>query len=158
MVVIVFALLAAAIVVAIALITVGRITGEFVDAAPTSIYDLDEAVEFVAERIPEEATAQLTFDEVRSMLTWHLEYLEERGVARRQGVNDLAAGPLVAAEDDALAHVLGRASEAGLELDDVWVVQVLDADTAYLEAIGAIGPQVPMPPDPSGPDPEPSPS
>jgi hypothetical protein len=55
----------------------------------------------------------------------------------------------VAAENDAVASVLGRAAEAGLEVADVWVVQVLDANSAYLEAIGAIGAQVPMPPDPN---------
>lgn len=148
MLIAVFAVLAAVIVVVIALVTVGRITGELVDAAPTSIYDLDEAVEFVADRLPDEVTAQLTFDDVRALLVWHIEYLEERGVARRQGVNELAAGPLVAAENDAVAYVLGRAATAGMELSDVWVVQVLDADAAYLEAIGAIGPQLPMPPDP----------
>jgi hypothetical protein len=148
MLIAVFAVLAAVVVVVIALVTVGRITGELVDAAPTSIYDLDEAVEFVAERLPDEVTAQLSFDDVRALLVWHIEYLEERGVARRQGVNELAAGPLVAAENDAVAHVLGRASAVGMELSEVWVVQVLDADAAYLEAIGAIGPQLPMPPDP----------
>lgn len=150
MLILAFAVLAAVIVVAIALVTVGRITGELVDAAPTSIYDLDEAVEFVAERLPDPVTAQLSFEDVRALLTWHIEYLEERGVARRQGVDAVAAGPLVAAEDDAVAHVLGRASAAGMEVADVWVVQVLDADAAYLEAIGAIGPQLPMPPDPDG--------
>ena len=149
MLIAVFAVLAAVIVVVIALVTVGRITGELVDAAPTSIYDLDEAVQFVADRLPGEVTAQLSFDDVRALLVWHIEYLEERGVARRQGVNELAAGPLVAAENDAVAYVLGRAAAAaGMELSDVWVVQVLDADAAYLEAIGAIGPQLPMPPDP----------
>ena len=148
MLIAVFAVLAAVIVVVIALVTVGRITGELVDAAPTSIYDLDEAVQFVADRLPDEVTAQLSFDDVRALLVWHIEYLEDRGVARRQGVNELAAGPLVAAENDAVAYVLGRAAVVGMELSDVWVVQVLDADAAYLEAIGAIGPQLPMPPDP----------
>jgi hypothetical protein len=146
--ILVFVLLAAAIVVAIGLVTIGRITGEFADVAPTSIYDLDEAVTFVADRLPDEVTAQLSFDDVRALLRWHIEYLEDRGVARRQGVDDLAAGPLVAAEDAAVAYVLGRAGEAGLEVADVWVVQVLDGDAAYLEAIGAIGSRLPMPPDP----------
>jgi len=148
MLIAVFAVLALAVVVIIALVTVGRITGELVDTAPTSVYDLDEAVAFVADRLPDEVTAQLSFDDVRALLTWHIDYLEERGVARRQGVNELAAGPLVATENDAVASVLGRAATAGMELSDVWVVLVLDADAAYLEAIGAIGPELPMPPDP----------
>jgi hypothetical protein len=148
MITLLFVVLALVVVVIIGLVTVGRIAGELVEAAPTSIYDLDEAVEFVAERLPDEVTAQLSFDDVRSMLTWHIDYLEERGVARRQGMNDLAAGPLVAGEDEAVAYVLGRAGEAGLTIPDVWVVQVLDGDAAYLEAIGAIGAELPMPPDP----------
>ena len=144
----VFVLLAIVLVVVIGLVTVGRIAGELVAAAPTSIYDLDEAVQFVADRLPDEVTAQLSFDDVKALLTWHIAYLEERGIARRQGVNDLVAGPLVAGEDEAVAYVLGRAAEAGLEVADVWVVQVLDGDAEYLEAIGAIGPELPMPPDP----------
>ena len=147
MLIIVFVVLAAAVVVAIGLVTIGRLTGELVDAAPTSIYDLDEAVEFVADRLPEDVTAQLSFDDVKALLGWHIEYLEDRGVARRQGIDELVAGPLVAGEDDAVAYVLGRAADAGLRIDDVWVVQVLDGDAAYLEAIGAIGPELPPAPD-----------
>ena len=38
--------------------------------------------------------------------------------------------------------VLGKAADADIEVDDVWVVQVLDANEEYLEAIGAIGPVI----------------
>ncbi len=126
-------------VLVIALVAVGRLTGSLEGQARTAIYDLDEAVVFVADRLPAEATANLSFDDVRTLLTWHLEYLEGSGVARKQGVNDPAAGPLLASEDDALAWVLGRAGDAGLECDDVWAAQVIVANEQYLEAIGAIG-------------------
>ena len=48
--------------------------------------------------------------------------------------------------------MLGRAAEAGLELDDVMVAQVLVVGEAYLAAIGAVGAEVPAPtdPDPGG--------
>ena len=68
------------------------------------------------------------------------------------------AGPLVAAEDDALAYVLGMAAEADIEADDVWVVQVLDANEEYLRAIGALGEAIaPAEPtdEPTGDDPRP---
>ena len=139
MLIILFVVLAAVVVVAIGLVTIGRVSGQLGAVAPTSVYDLDEAVQFVADRLPDEVTAQLSFDDVKALLRWNIDYLEQRGVARPQGVDDLAAGPLVADDDDAVAFVLGRAAEAGMEVDDVWVVQVLDADTAYLGAIGAIG-------------------
>ena len=126
-------------VLVIALVAVGRLAGTLGAQAPTAIYDLDEAVVYVADRLPDEVTASLSYDDVRSLLMWHLEYLEESGVARRQGVDEIESGPLLASEDIALAWVLGRATEASLEFDDVWVAQVLVANEKYLDAIGAIG-------------------
>jgi hypothetical protein len=134
-------------IVVIGLVTVGRVTYRLEAEPPTSVYDIAEAVEFVAERLPDDVTAQLSFEELRDLLVWHLEYLEDRGVARDFGDN-VTSGPLVAAEDDALAYVLGRAGDAGIEVEDVWVVQVLDASGEYLEAIGAVAGEVPVPDDP----------
>ena len=139
---IVFIIITVVLVVAIALVAVGRVTWRLEGQAPPSVYAVDEAVDFVADRLPDDVTAQLSFDDVRELLQWHVEYLADRGVAVGKGDDRLVAGPLVAAEDDALAYVLGRAVEAEIEVDDVWVVQVLDANEAYLRAIGAIGPAV----------------
>ena len=144
---IVFAIIAVVAVLVIALVTLGRLTGTLEGQAPTAVYDLDEAVQYVADRLPDDVTATLSYDDVRSLLTWHIEYLERTGVARRQGVDDVAPGPLVVSDDDALAWVLGRAETAGLECSDVWAAQVIAADEAYLDAIGAFGPVV----DPDGP-------
>jgi hypothetical protein len=138
-------------VVVIGLVTVGRVTYRLEAEPPTSVYDIAEAVEFVAERLPDDVTAQLTFDELHDLLVWHVEYLEDRGVARESGDN-VTSGPLVAAEDEALAYVLGHAGDAGIEVEDVWVVQVIDASGEYLEAIGAIAGEVPAPIDPDDPD------
>ncbi len=126
-------------VVVIALLAVGRVTGRLDGQAPPSVYAVDEAVDFVADRVPDEVTAQLSFDDVRELLQWHIAYLADRGVAVSLGDDRSVAGPLVAAEDDALAYVLGRAADADLEVEDVWVAQILDANEAYLGAIGAIG-------------------
>jgi hypothetical protein len=137
--VIVFIVITAVLVVALALVAVGRVTWRLQDQAPPAVYSVDEAVDFVADRLPDEVTAQLSFDDVREILQWHVEYLADRGVAVGKGDDRLVAGPLVAAEDDALAYVLGKAADANIEADDVWVVQVLDANEEYLRAIGAIG-------------------
>ena len=132
----------AVLVVVIALVAVGRVTGSLEGQARPSVYAVDEAVEFVADRLPDEVTATLSYDDVRDLLQWHIEYLVDRGIAAGLGDDRSMAGPLVAAEDDALAHVLGRAGDAGMEVDDVTVVEVLDANEAYLRAIGAIGGEV----------------
>jgi hypothetical protein len=141
-VIIFFIVIAALLVLVIGLVAVGQLAGRLAAEPPTSLYDLDEAVEFVADRLPEDVTADLTYDDVRKMLTWHLDYLRDRGIARSQGENELVSGPLVAAEDDALAYVLGRAADSDLAIDDVWVAQVIAGNEAYLEAIGAIGAQL----------------
>ena len=145
--IVVFIVLAAFAVVAIGLVAVGRLAGQLAEQPRPAVYDRAEAVDFVADRLPDDVTAQLTYDELAQLLQWHLDYLEELGVARAQGVENVANGPLVAAEDDALAFVIGRATDAGLAVDDVTVVQVIEGNEKYIEAIGAIGNQLPMPED-----------
>ena len=48
---------------------------------------------------------------------------------------------MVIADDTVTAYLLGAAESQGVEiLDDVDVVNVVDAHLAYFEAIGAVGP------------------
>jgi hypothetical protein len=128
-------------VVAIGLVTVGRVVGRLSVVPPTSVFDEDEAVEWIADRLPFEVTAQLSHDDVRRIVLWHLEYLEQEGVATEAAYAD-APDAIVVAEDDGLAYVIGQATDAGLDADDTQIALVLDTERAYLEAIGAIGPQV----------------
>ena len=53
----VLVVVAAAAVVAIALVAVGRVTGQLAEAPPQVRYDLPEALEFVAEALPADVTA-----------------------------------------------------------------------------------------------------
>jgi hypothetical protein len=129
-------------VVVIALVAVGREAFTLGAQPKQAHFDLEEAVEFVADRLPEEVTARLSFDDVRSLLRWHLEYLRDRGVPVRR---DQAGrgGPVVVEDDEGIAFVLGRADEDGLDVTDTEVAFVLDAELAYFEAIGAIGGRAP---------------
>ncbi|MBI2706695.1 MAG: hypothetical protein HYX32_15595 [Actinobacteria bacterium] len=174
-----FFVLTALVVIVIGLVAVGRVTLTLAEQPRPSSYELDEAVEFVADHLPDAATAQLSYDEVRSILSLHLDYLEVKGVAFEQGTVDehetpterdqhedyrevrlpepvefpawpevSPKGPLVADDDEALPYILGRLAETNHEIDDVHVVQVLEVERRYLEAIGAIGAAVPSPDDP----------
>jgi hypothetical protein len=125
----------------VAIVTIGRVVGRLSVAPPTSVFDEDEAVEWIADRLPFEVTAQLSHDDVRQIVVWHLDYLEHEGIATEAAYAD-APDNVVVGEDDALAYVLGKATEAGMEASDTQVALVLDTERAYLEAIGAIGPQV----------------
>jgi hypothetical protein len=133
--------IAVVLVLVIAVVAVGAVVNRLAHEAPVSVFDEDEAVEWIADRLPFEVAAVLSHDDVRAVLLWHLEYLEDRGVATEQGFATPPEG-VVVAEDDALAYMLGQAGEAGLEIDDAQVVAVLEAEQDYLEAIGAIGPRV----------------
>jgi hypothetical protein len=128
-------------VVAIALVTIGAVVGRLSVAPPTSVYDEDEAVDWIAERLPFEVAAQLSHEDVRQLVSWHLDFLEHEGIATEASYAD-APDALVLGDLDALAYVLGRATEAHLDVDDVQVVAVLEAEREYLTAIGAIGPEV----------------
>ena len=149
----VLVIIAAVIVVVIALVAIGAVTGRLADEPRRSVFDLDEAVEYVADRLPEDVTAVLSFDDVAAIIAWHLDYLEQKGVAGESDhdLEDLPPGPIVTADDEAVAYVIGRAHEVDLELQDVHVFEVLEVEQDYLRAIGAVGGEVPGPPDPDSP-------
>ena len=146
--VVLFAVVAGVLVVVIALVAVGREAFTLSAQPKQAHFDLEEAVEFVADRLPDEVTAALTYDDVRSILRWHLEYLRDRGVPARRDL--VAGGPVVVEDDEGIAWVLGRADEVGLEVTDTEVAIVLETELAYFDAIGAIGGEVPEPPDDDG--------
>jgi hypothetical protein len=139
---VVFVLVTVIVVVAIGLVSVGGVTARLAAAPPRALFDLDEAVDYVADRLTPDAAGQVTYDELRQLLGWHLDYLEGEGVAAVADDPGPAEAPAVAADDEGLAYVIGRAAEAGIEVDDLAVVEVLEAAGAYLAAIGAVGQQV----------------
>ncbi len=112
---------------------------------------LDEAVQYIAERLPDDTTAVVSYDEVGKVVSWHLDYLEHKGVAGATDdeLESLPEGPVVTDDDESVAYVIGRANDDGLALDDVHVFQILEAEQDYLRAIGAVGAEVPAPPDPT---------
>jgi hypothetical protein len=59
-----------------------------------------------------------------------------------------ATDAVVVDDDQATAWVLGRVSEAELDLDDTDVVAIVDTELDYLRAIGALGPAVAAPEEP----------
>jgi hypothetical protein len=142
--IIVFAIVSALAVFAIAAVVVGREARRLDAVAPRVVYDIDQAVEFVSESLPENTQARLTSTEVRALLLGHLNWMSERDlmprdvIDRRQSIDT----PVVADETALAAYLLSESVARGVDvLDDVDVVFVLDAHNAYLAAIGAVGPQ-----------------
>jgi hypothetical protein len=127
---------------AIAAVTVGREAHRLDAVAPRATYVLDDAVEFVADNLPAESQARLTHDEVRQLLRMHMAQLREDGLQPAQAVDHIQdiSEPVVVEETDAAGYLIGRAEAAGLDVEDVDIVHVVDAHLAYFESIGAIGP------------------
>ena len=144
----IFAVVAALLTFAIAAGTIGREAHRLDAVAPRAVYNLDEAVDYVADRLPPESQARLTPSEVESLLIAHLQWLHEQGLQPDKAVDhrqDIIDREIVISENALVAYLLGAADEAGVELlDDVDAVNVVDAHLAYLDAIGAVGPQAPF--------------
>jgi len=139
----VFVVLAGLAVFVIAAVVVGREAHRLDAVAPRSVYIVDEAVEFVAEYLPVETQARLTPAELEQLLTFHMRWLHAKGlqpsnvIDRRQDILQ----PVVVSEDTLAGYLLAEAERGGIEiLDDVDVVNVVDAHLAYFTAIGAVGP------------------
>jgi hypothetical protein len=141
---IVFAVVAAIAVFAIAAGTIGREAHRLDAMPPRAVYRIEEAVDFVADRLPTDSQARLTPDELAQLLTIHLRWLHAKGlqpdraVDHRQDIDE----QLVITEDTLVAYLLGESERLGVELlDDVDAVRVVEAHLEYFEAIGAVGPE-----------------
>ncbi len=140
---VVFAVLAAVASFVIAAVVIGREARRLDAVAPRAVYDLDQAIEFVADRLPADTQARLTFEELRTLLKLHMRWLHDKGlqpadvIDRPQDIEEV----IVLGEETLTAYLLGKAEEARIEvLDDVDVVHVVRAHLAYFDSIGAVGP------------------
>ena len=132
----------------IAAVSIGVVSGSLARRPRRSVYDLEEAVDFVADRLAPEVTAEISFEDVRQVLLFHCEYLAEKGIASERTADDIGTALVVVPDDEPVAYVLGRVEAAEVPVTDDQVLAILDIETAYYEAIGAFGPRVSEPPDP----------
>ncbi|MCU1345866.1 MAG: hypothetical protein JWL70_2132 [Acidimicrobiia bacterium] len=136
-------MLAAVAVFAIAAGVIGREAHRLDAVAPRAVYDLDEAVYFVADRLPRFAAGQLTHDEVRELLRWHMLELRAKGLQPPKAVDAVQAieEPVVMEEDSTIGYLIGRADDVGMDVPDEAIAAVVEQHFAYFEAIGAVGPE-----------------
>lgn len=138
-----FVVIAAVLTFAIAAAVVGREAHRLDALSPRVVYLEEQALAFVADHLPADTQARLTPDELSQLLTFHLRWLNAKGlqpdhvIDRRQDID----AEVVVDADNVAAYVLGEADKAGIAvLDDVDVVRVVDAHQQYFDAIGAVGP------------------
>ncbi|MDH3707401.1 MAG: hypothetical protein OES57_15140, partial [Acidimicrobiia bacterium] len=105
---------------------------------------VEDAVEWIGDRLPDETGGRLSYDDVTLIVEWHLQWFATKGMATEH-VEELAPGDgdpeadLVAPLDDAHDFVVAGlvATEAPIEAVDA--VVVVDLHSAYLRHIGAFG-------------------
>lgn len=138
----------AVLVFVIAAVAIGRETHRLDAVAPAPTLDLYDAVDWIAEQLPVEISAHITYEDVRDIVTWHVEAMQERGVEPTMG----ADGSLVIVDEERSVESLAlRALREGRDVDPRHIRAVLDGELAYFAAIGAIGPLADAPDDPSAP-------
>jgi hypothetical protein len=140
--VVVWTVLAALVIFGIAAVIVGREARRLAGQPPRPVFDLDEAVQWVAEHLPFEVSAELSYDDVRRILDWHIEFLRSRAVSSN-GHDPNVDAPIVVGGAETVDYVLQRARALDRDYTPVQVHAVLEAQMSYLEAIGAVGPEGP---------------
>ena len=144
---VVFVLIAAVVVFVIATATVGTVVGRLADAPRPTVLQVNDSVTWIAERLPFEIAAEISHDDVRRILDWHLDYFADVGLATDHvqelggAAVPLGNAPVVASTEESIDFVVSRALDEGSELTALQVVVVLDKQMEYWQEIGAIGPR-----------------
>jgi hypothetical protein len=129
-----------AVIFAIAAVVVGREARRLDAAPPPANFDLEEATEWVGNRLPFAVSAVLTYDDVRRILELNLDFLRSQGLSA-SGQALSPDGKVVVSIDEATAYVLDRVRALDLAYDAPEIGAVLQAQFSYFDAIGAIGPE-----------------
>ncbi|MFN8017665.1 MAG: hypothetical protein U0P45_06040 [Acidimicrobiales bacterium] len=132
-----FGLLGLVLIVVIGLVVLGRETARLAAAPRPAVFDMEEAVAYIADRLPVDVQGRLSHDDVRWVLLADADLLEEAEAFEDPEADE----DHVVDEDAAVARILEAADASGRDIADEDVVAVLDGRMAYLEAIGAIGPE-----------------
>lgn len=142
-----FAIFGCLLVLLIAFISVASTVKNLSEVSFPSVLEVDDAVEWISERLPEEAASQLRKDEVFEIIGWWLDSIDSAGLASEYG-EEIGQGRAksnkaesVADLDIAVDEVVARALDSPDPLNEVAVVVVLDLLVVYLTEIGAIGSQ-----------------
>jgi len=129
-------------VVAIAFVSVGIAVGGLEAETAPAVYRYSDAVDFVAEQLPEEVTARVSHSDVGKVLRWHLDWFAEVGLATDHGIQlgdpAVAIGEVAVIDSDAACDAVVARSLRESGPDPVDVVCILEAQLAYLSQIGAL--------------------
>jgi hypothetical protein len=126
----------------IAAVVIGREAHRLDAMSPRVVFDLDEAVLSVSERLPEEVTSELSYADVRDLLRWHMADLRAQGLKPPAALDEPQdpAKLIVVDEDASLGSLIARVASEGRTYSREDVSAVIEAHFEYLREIGAVGP------------------
>ncbi|QGG95897.1 hypothetical protein [Actinomarinicola tropica] len=129
----------------VAAVAVGRVTFDLAHDPQRAVFDVEQSVAFVAEALPSDVTAELSFDDVTIILRLFHDYLHERGVATTAGEHDEVDAPQVVDPSEGVERIVARAAAAGRSYRRSDVEAVVEAQMEYFAAIGVVGAPVDAP-------------
>src|SRR5260221_801926 len=106
------AVIVAVVVFAIAALVIGREARRLDAVPPRPVFDINEAVTYVAEHLPFEVSVVLSHDDVRRIIDLNLEYFRTKGVSGN-GSSPHLEGPVAAGGAQTVAWVLAPAASQG---------------------------------------------
>ncbi len=127
-------LITAVTVVAIGLVFVGSAVNKTANMPNQIVIDAHEAIDFVGDAIPTEVSSVLSYEDVRRLIRLHTEWIQ----AYHWAPDNDSDGPIVFEEFDPVDYVMERADLVGLEVERDHAAAVIEANSAYLQFMGAI--------------------
>ena len=121
----------------IAAVAVGSVTGVQAQRPMRAVYVVEDAVTYVADNLPPDVAAQISYDDVRAVIEAQIAYMSRRGLASGRTFDTVADDLVVVDEDEPLAWVLGEVEDR--DLSDEQVVIVLRTEAEFQRSIGAVG-------------------
>jgi len=128
------------VVIGIAAFFVAREATRLAKEPPPPLFSLDDAYDWVVERLPDEVAATLTPDDLRRILGFQMEFFRRKGVSGN-GASERAEGPAVIGAAEAVDYILKRAAATGEAYIPEQVHPVVELQLGYLRSIGALGPE-----------------
>ncbi len=136
----------------VAAVAVGWVTDALASDPERSVYDVDQSLEFVAQALPDSVTAELSYEDVHTILKLFHDHLHDRGVATTAGEDRRRPAMQVVDPVEGVDHVMMRTKLAGVEYARRDVEAVIAAQLEYFAAIGVIGDPVDEPEEPEEPE------
>jgi len=134
-------MLVVGIVIGIAAFFVAREATRLAAEPPPPLFSMDDAYDWVVERLPSDVAATLTPDDLRRILAFQMEYFRRKGVSGN-GSSTRSSAPAIIGGSETVDYILERCASTGEAYIPEQVHPVVELQLGYLREIGALGPRV----------------